>query len=818
MPPKAKKATHDSAPTVVGGEVSLSAILSEPLKLEADVGEARIPDSLRTSIIWSSGNDRGEVRLTWLGKELERQAMRWCYLAQSRQQLSAGTSQDPEREAHKTLGKLGVGSEDLGKLAFARWIQVRVPWNGQEEVNWAARIMPWEILVTRAIKEFGSPTGVVPTVFRYLDDMSPQDGSPAPLKPGPPHTFSPGKALAVISLPQTPTLNEMRSSYEREYLLVKEHLGAPVFDRIHSPTRQMLENKLAEFAAPAPAGGPIVHFLGYEESRRSGENETDSRQELWMPGEATGDEWLNCEEAARLLASNIAPELVSFSFCRTAARFAALTVAYGAHASIGFQDIVSDEICESFFSLFYKKWRETHWNLLEAFSSALKGMGGKLDGSGIVLWSRHPLIDTGTHVEKTGGAETAASKQSPRRGPAQIVSERESIVVDAKPTDSLNYSILHNQHLLDRLKVLPKEQIPLGLLKTFKVTSAACPGSEIRVEAEVILYVGDQECRWRSLVVLDQPSKELRHEVCVPLTSSLTRSLRECLRTTMQVSLTHEGVLVHRQTHVVTLLAIDEWRDDGVCHRWLPSFVLPRDPAVGEVMRISRRCLGALSDNFSAGFDGYQSGEGEQVDLQANAIWAVLVQEWQLGYINPPPTFTDQSQRLRNPSSIFRGRAGTCIDLALLMAACLEYAGIHPLIILCPGHAFVGYCREPRGLDEQGDSAALFGEMDSSHYKSVESNDQNPTGPMNLKDLSYSDWVFGKDYHRAIRRYLEKGKMAMLESTGICRSMSFMKAGQMGNDHLANPLQFDHLIDILRARIPRNGVTPLPLLFDPERC
>lgn len=86
MPPKAKKATHDSAPTVVGGEVSLSAILSEPLKLEADVGEARIPDSLRTSIIWSSGNDRGEVRLTWIGKELERQAMRWCYLAQSRQQ------------------------------------------------------------------------------------------------------------------------------------------------------------------------------------------------------------------------------------------------------------------------------------------------------------------------------------------------------------------------------------------------------------------------------------------------------------------------------------------------------------------------------------------------------------------------------------------------------------------------------------------------------------------------------------------------------------------------------------------------------------
>jgi hypothetical protein len=83
------------------------------------------------------------------------------------------------------------------------------------------------------------------------------------------------------------------------------------------------------------------------------------------------------------------------------------------------------------------------------------------------------------------------------------------------------------------------------------------------------------------------------------------------------------------------------------------------------------------------------------VDLQVEAIWAALLHEWQLGYINPPPTYADtregvmplDSQRLRTPSSVRRARMGTCIDLALLFAACLELVDIHPVIFLLDGHA-----------------------------------------------------------------------------------------------------------------------------------
>ncbi len=338
------------------------------------------------------------------------------------------------------------------------------------------------------------------------------------------------------------------------------------------------------------------------------------------------------------------------------------------------------------------------------------------------------------------------------------------------------------------------------------------------MEAEVILFVGDQECVWRSLVSLEMPSTELHYEVCLPLTSSLARSLRECLRTTMSVSVSHGDALLYRQSHVVTLLAIDEWRDDGVCHRMLPSFVLPRDPAILELVRIARRCLCSMADDFSAGFDGYQSGDPVEVDLQVKAIWAVIVQEWQLGYINPPPSFVNQSQRLRTPGAILRERAGTCVDLALLLAACLEYVGIHSFIVLCPGHAFVGYCRTGRFVDGSGDCMPLFLPEDSSQYKGLHptapASHEAETGTNSTDQEVYTDWVFGKDFHKAIRDKVKNGEIAALEATGLTREMPFATALQHGENHLRNPLEFDYLIDIPRARVPANSVTPLPLLFE----
>ena len=57
----------------------------------------------------------------------------------------------------------------------------------------------------------------------------------------------------------------------------------------------------------------------------------------------------------------------------------------------------------------------------------------------------------------------------------------------------------------------------------------------------------------------------------------------------------------------MTLIPVDEWYDDTNNNPWLPSFVLPRDPAVVDIIRSARRYLIGIEDDPSAGFDGYQA-------------------------------------------------------------------------------------------------------------------------------------------------------------------------------------------------------------------
>ena len=61
------------------------------------------------------------------------------------------------------------------------------------------------------------------------------------------------------------------------------------------------------------------------------------------------------------------------------------------------------------------------------------------------------------------------------------------------------------------------------------------------------------------------------------------------------------------------------------------------------------------------------------------------------------------SQRLRMPSTVRSHQAGTCIDLALLFAACLELVDIYPVIFLLKGHALPGWWRHPDYRDEYFD-------------------------------------------------------------------------------------------------------------------
>ena len=71
------------------------------------------------------------------------------------------------------------------------------------------------------------------------------------------------------------------------------------------------------------------------------------------------------------------------------------------------------------------------------------------------------------------------------------------------------------------------------------------------------------------------------------------------------------------------------------------------------------------------GADGHAAQTAEEelkalrgVDRQVEALWATLLHDWRLSYINPPLSYSGDldSQRLRVPSRVKADGAGTCID------------------------------------------------------------------------------------------------------------------------------------------------------------
>jgi very-short-patch-repair endonuclease len=137
----------------------------------------------------------------------------------------------------------------------------------------------------------------------------------------------------------------------------------------------------------------------------------------------------------------------------------------------------------------------------------------------------------------------------------------------------------------------------------------------------------------------------------------------------------------------VRFLAHNEWGGNGSIPDLLAAFVEPNDPAVAGILRKASDLLRAQGKSDS--LEGYQAKTKERLWEQAAAVWSAVC-SFDIRYVNPPPSFERDGQRIRPPRQILEERLGTCLDLAILFASCLEHVGLRPLIVLTKGHAFAG--------------------------------------------------------------------------------------------------------------------------------
>lgn len=708
---------------------------------------------------------------------LQRRAIEWTHIVRNRSRWirSRSGSDEQDARARAFIHDLGVDEDQRRQIAESGALRVCIPFS-EERTGWEARILPWEYILSASTRDLR--TGPL-TVTRWL------------LREKPSTITHLGKVLFVESAPGRLGQDWV---FDNERRLVERYTRAQTFERLVSPTVTELT------AAIARMRPGIIHLAGFD-THQGLELTRDARApdmaDGYLLAEKGGIAPVNAGAlAAALTPEGFAPSVVFCNIWNSAGRIAPLLVAAGAASAIGFQDGMDDALAEIFLGNFYRELGEGH-DVYAAFNAgwgSLQLQRKPLRGTGIVLWygGAERQLQVGSRRHPATPARTAPV---PIPSSFTAVQAQELIDVSVEPEPQFSYGLLHNNRDLFRRFLIRN------------LSDAPLRGVEVFVE----LHSNEGTYPYRRSFALDVPVLDLSREIRIALTSNLTRTLDEVLRTSLYVEVKWGPHQLFSQTFLVTLAPVDQWTDTDSDRVFLPSFVFPRDRAVGTVIRNAEQFVTALRDDPTAGFDGYQAVDpelvnpAENVDRQVQALWYSMVYRVPASYINPPPTYAVASQRIRTPSEVVGGGFGTCIDLALMVASCLEAVEIHPVIFLLKDHAFPGYWR----TDE---ARQAFLRCVAQLSCAPEGKEDGAAGDGSAaRGRPGAPWSFEAPALAEIMRALEGNRLVPLESVGLTGRWSLADAIAGGRTYFTpeHAGRFILMLDVLTAR--EQGVTPLPL-------
>jgi len=137
--------------------------------------------------------------------------------------------------------------------------------------------------------------------------------------------------------------------------------------------------------------------------------------------------------------------------------------------------------------------------------------------------------------------------------------------------------------------------------------------------------------------------------------------------------------------------------NDRVDLGWVfAAYVDPHDPVVDEVLALARDA--GVDIDGSVDIDSRADTAAERLE-QARAVWTAL-EKHGMRYAGGDPALSRgpsiYSQRVRLLADSWQRRRANCIDSSVLIASVLERLGIRSVIVLVPGHAFVGFYTSAR--------------------------------------------------------------------------------------------------------------------------
>lgn len=328
---------------------------------------------------------------------------RWANLVANRRmwrEAGVDTQKLPE-ECRQQLQDFGLDQNHLQTLDTADYVEVSIPFVRQEEGR-AARDFPWEFVIGTATKTARGDRPI--TIIRHLNLQNGVTaralGQPKNLcfiesAPRPFDRFygfqiertQIPEALGFASdLPPNPRRSDLAAILAQQDWDVVHFTGLDVHQGVEILKAHRLEQE-----------SPLVkHYNDYSKPR----DDKPSRPPdgLVVLNDQYLLDCLDADDLAKMLAQrDKKPILVTMNLYNSASNLAALAVAHGAGAAIGFQDAFDDYLTDNFYSSFYLGWRLGQWQLLPAFAYALQKMPAATPmGTGLVLWTGSSLLKGGT--------------------------------------------------------------------------------------------------------------------------------------------------------------------------------------------------------------------------------------------------------------------------------------------------------------------------------------------------------------------------------------------------------------------------------------
>ena len=274
---------------------------------------------------------------------------------------------------------------------------------------------------------------------------------------------------------------------------------------------------------------------------------------------------------------------------------------------------------------------------------------------------------------------------------------------------------------------------------------------------------------WSSRIASIAPQGEhtLSH-IDLRLSASGLFELTERIDGALSITVSGEEGLLAQEKRDLAFLCYDEWSGSNTFPEFLSAFVTPNHPYITEIIKKAGLLLAGWSGTPS--FTGYQSKNPNNVRKQMAAIYGALQQE-NIDYCVPPASFEEYGQKVRLGGTIKEQKLGTCLDLSLLYAGCLEAAGLHPMVVIIKGHSFVGCW---------------------------------------LEDDSFAECV--QDDVSALTKRIAQGinEICVVETTAFTTGAGkdFESAVTSAENHLRKVEDFRYLIDVKRSR--GGGIRPIP--------